>query len=137
MTTGVFRLPQGMAAIGSTAMTNHPPTLVREATIADAAAVGEVHAAAWQAAFRDLFEPAWLTILADKRRIRWASMMATAEFDRTILLVAKHGDHVAAFAHFGPHRDESADGELYALYVHPSLWVAAWLPRSWTASSTW
>jgi GNAT superfamily N-acetyltransferase len=98
------------------------PTLVREATIADATAVGDVHAMAWQTAYRDLFENRRLTVFAEKRRNLWTAMMATPEFARTTLLIAEHGDRVAAFAHFGPHRDKPLDGEIYALYAHPSVW---------------
>jgi GNAT superfamily N-acetyltransferase len=103
-------------------MRTDTPTLVREATVADADALGQVHAEAWQTAYRDLFEPDWLAVLTRKRRGLWASMMTAAEFERTTLLVAEHGDQIAAFAHFGPHRDGSADGQIYVVYAHPSVW---------------
>jgi GNAT superfamily N-acetyltransferase len=96
--------------------------LVREATTADAAAVGEVHATAWLTAYRDLFETGWLTVLAQKRRTLWASMMTAPQFERTTLLVAELGDQLAAFGHVGPHGDGSADAEIYAVYAHPSVW---------------
>lgn len=98
------------------------PTLVREATLADAAAVGDVHAEAWRTAYRDLFEADRLTTFVEKRRRLWASMMVTPEFARTTLLLAEHGDRVAAFAHFGPNQDNSRHGEIYAIYAHPSVW---------------
>jgi GNAT superfamily N-acetyltransferase len=98
------------------------PTLVREATIADAEAVGDVHATAWRTAYRDLFEPDLLTALVEQRRTQWASLMRTREFAQTTLLVAEHGQRVAAFAHFGPYPDSPVDGELYVLYAHPSVW---------------
>lgn len=116
-------------------MTIGAPTLVREATLADAAVIGEVHAEAWLTAYRDVFEPAWLTALAQKRREVWVSLMATPQFTRTTLLVAEHGDRVAAFAHVGPHQDASADGEIYAFYAHPAIWgrgvAAALMDAAW------
>ncbi|HEV2779469.1 MAG TPA: GNAT family N-acetyltransferase [Actinophytocola sp.] len=111
------------------------PTLIREATRADATAIGTVHAAAWQTAHRDVFETDWLTKLAEQRRTRWTDVLTAREFARTTLLVAEHGDHIAAFTHVGPHRDQPRDAELYDLYVHPSLWgrglATALLDAAW------
>lgn len=111
------------------------PTLVREATLADAPAIGEVHAEAWLTAYRDVFEPRWLTVLAEQRHDVWVSLMPTPEFARTTLLVAEHGDRTVAFAHVGPHRDIPAEGEIYALYAHPVVWgrgvAAALLETAW------
>ena len=99
-----------------------PPVLVREATAEDAAAVGEVHAEAWHQAYRDLFEPEWLTRFVAERRVRWSTRMATPEFATDTLLVAERGDSVVAFAWFGPYPDKPADAELRACYAHPSVW---------------
>lgn len=98
------------------------PMLVREATAADAESIGEVHAAAWRVAHRDLFEGHWLRSLADRRRTMWTDLMATREHLRNTLLVAERGDRVAAFVHFGPHSDGTSDAEIFDLYAHPTAW---------------
>ena len=111
------------------------PVLLREATLSDAAAIGDVHADAWQAAYRDLFEPRWLERFVAKRRAQWVSRMAAPEFAKTVLFVAVRGDQVAGFAYCGPHgliaeppvvtprhRPWAGEGEIYGFYAHPSVW---------------
>ncbi|HEV2783824.1 MAG TPA: GNAT family N-acetyltransferase [Actinophytocola sp.] len=111
------------------------PVLLRDATLSDAAAIGDVHAEAWQVAYRDLFEPQWLGRFVAKRRTQWASRMATPEFDRATMLVAVRHDRVCAFAYFGPHGltagkhtvvpsvwPRPGEGEIYGFYAHPSVW---------------
>ncbi|OLR89621.1 hypothetical protein BJP25_05780 [Actinokineospora bangkokensis] len=96
--------------------------LVREATADDAAALGRVHAEAWHRAYRDLFEPEWLTRFVAERRGRWHARLADPAFDLAELLVAEQGAAVVAFAWFGPHADNTADAELRAYYAHPDAW---------------
>ena len=109
------------------------PVLLRDATDSDAASIGAVHADAWQAAYRDLFEARWLERLVTKRRTQWADRMAAPEYAKATLLVAVRGDQVSAFAYFGPHGLMSAlqapvtpghdsDGEIYGFYAHPTVW---------------
>ena len=112
------------------------PVLLRDATVADAAAVGDVHADAWRAAYRDLFESYWLERLVAMRRSRWVNRMAEPDFAKTRLLIAVRGDQIAAFAYFGPHglgadpptvRPSGAvvrpgEAEIYSCYANPSVW---------------
>ena len=111
------------------------PVLLRDATVSDAASIGDVHGDAWLAAYRDLFEPRWLDQFVAKRRSQWARRMNTGEFARTTLLVAVRGNQVCAFAYFGPHglvakpsasvpsgRRHAGEGEIYGFYAHPSVW---------------
>ncbi|MGQ0837963.1 GNAT family N-acetyltransferase [Actinokineospora sp.] len=98
------------------------PVLVREATLADAAEIGEIHAEAWRLAYRDLFESRWLSQFAESRRAMWPRVMTDPEFAKSTVLVAQRGTRVVAFAGFGRHRDNVNDGELHALYAHPSVW---------------
>jgi GNAT superfamily N-acetyltransferase len=98
------------------------PLLVRDATAADAVAIGEVHAEAWRVAHRDLFDGRWLRRLVEERRQCWPDLMADRTFVRNTLLLAERGDRVVAFVHFGPHRDGMPDAEIYDLYAHPSVW---------------
>jgi len=98
------------------------PLLVREATVADADAIGEVHAEAWRAGHRDLFEGDWLNKLAERRRTQWRSLMTDRAFARNTLLVAERGHRVVAFVHCGPHPDGAPDGEIFDFYAHPTVW---------------
>ncbi|HEU5471188.1 MAG TPA: GNAT family N-acetyltransferase [Actinophytocola sp.] len=117
------------------------PVLLREATVSDAGAIGDVHADAWHVAYRDLFEPNWLRKLVAKRRVQWASRFGAPNFERTTLLVAVRDDRVCAFAYFGPHglaadppavfplgRVRYGDGEIYGFYAHPSVWGSGVAP---------
>ncbi len=98
------------------------PLLVREATVADAEAIGEVHAEAWRAGHRDLFEGDWLDRLAAQRRVRWTTEMTDRRFASKTILVAERGHRVAAFVYFGPHTDGHPDGEIFDCYTHPTAW---------------
>ncbi len=111
------------------------PLLVREATVADAGAIGEVHAEAWRVAHRDLVEPEWLRRLVEERRARWADLMSSREFARNTLLLAVRDDRVVAFVHFGPHSDGVPDGEIFDFYALPAVWGGgvAWtlMDKAW------
>jgi RimJ/RimL family protein N-acetyltransferase len=98
------------------------PLLVREATVDDAPAIGEVHAEAWRVAHRDLFEgPALRTFVAERRDC-WVDLMSARESARNTVLLAVRDDRVVAFVRFGPHSDGPPDGEIFDLYAHPSVW---------------
>jgi ribosomal protein S18 acetylase RimI-like enzyme len=99
-----------------------PPLLVREATVADADAIGEVHAEAWRAGHRDLFESEWLERLAARRRTVWESVLGDRRYSRNTMLVAERGHRVAGFLYFGPHTDGMRDAEILDCYAHPSVW---------------
>lgn len=111
------------------------PVLLRDATVSDAASLGDVHADAWRAAYRDLFESHWLERFVAMRRSQWERRMATPEFANATLLIAVRGDQVSGFAYFGPHGRRleppavrppvtvrPGDAEIYSFYTHPSVW---------------
>ncbi|GAB3435772.1 GNAT family N-acetyltransferase [Actinophytocola sediminis] len=98
------------------------PLLVREATVADAEAIGEVHAEAWRAGHRDLFERDWLDRLAERRRTVWTSVLGEWRYRKHTMLVAERGPRVAGFVYFGPHSDRTPDAEVLDCYAHPSVW---------------
>jgi len=98
------------------------PLLLREATPADATAIGEVHAESWRVAHRDLFEPRLLRTLAEQRRTAWPAALTTRENVRNTLLVAVRADRVEGFVHYGPHTEGPPDGEILNLYAHPTVW---------------
>ncbi|MGH3757327.1 N-acetyltransferase family protein [Actinophytocola sp.] len=111
------------------------PVLVREATAADAASIGEVHAEAFRVAHRDLFEADWLRTLVEQRRTLWSHRMVGRAHARNTVLVAERGSNVVAFVHFGPHSEGSPDGEIFDCFAHPDVWgrrvAAAVLDKAW------
>ncbi|MEU0789323.1 GNAT family N-acetyltransferase [Amycolatopsis sp. NPDC005961] len=85
---------------------------IRDATVADAQAIGEVHVASWQAAYEGLIPADFLAGLsAEPRAAAWARQIR----DGGRVLVAEDDGVVAGFAAFGP-------GQLYALYLLPEFW---------------
>ncbi|WP_018685165.1 GNAT family N-acetyltransferase [Actinokineospora enzanensis] len=99
------------------------PVLVREATAADAAQIGDVHAESWRVAHRNLFEDRSLAVFAERRRARWmAGLAELAAAGTDTVLLAQRGDRTIAFAWYGPHRVKPHDAELHAFYAHPHVW---------------
>jgi ribosomal protein S18 acetylase RimI-like enzyme len=97
------------------------PLLVREATAADADVIGDVHAEAWRAAYRDLLEGAWLDHLVTRQRREWTSRISAGRTRRDTVLVAEREHKVAAFIHFGPHSEGLSEGEIFELSLHPTV----------------
>lgn len=100
---------------------------VREPTLDDADALGAVHVAAWQRAYRDgLMPEAYLDSLdGEERAERWREALQRAlrhRFSR--LVVEDEGGTVVGFITAGPADGEPASdtGEVYALDVDPAVW---------------
>ncbi|MGK3204829.1 N-acetyltransferase family protein [Amycolatopsis sp. MEPSY49] len=86
--------------------------MIRDATVADAPAIGEVHVRSWQAAYAGLIPDDFLSRLsAESRAASWARLIG----DGGRVLVAEEDGVIAGFAAFG-------DGRLYALYLLPEYW---------------
>ncbi|WIY02655.1 GNAT family N-acetyltransferase [Amycolatopsis mongoliensis] len=86
--------------------------MIRPATVADAAAIGEVHVASWQAAYAGLIPADFLARLsAEPRAASWARRIG----DGGPVLVAEEDGVIVGFAAYG-------DGRLYALYLLPEYW---------------
>jgi len=98
------------------------PLLVRAGTLTDAEAIGEVHAQAWRAGHRDVFESGWLDRLAQRRRTVWTEVLGDRRYRRNTMLVAERGLRIAGFVYFGPHTDGPPDAEILDCYAHPSVW---------------
>ena len=105
---------------------------VRPATMRDARAIAEVHAAAANAAYAGILPEDQLSALAPStREAKWREAI---EFSEPQVHVAVLGEEVVGFVGFDRSRDPktpSTTGEIWALYVKPEHWskgvgVALW-----------
>jgi ribosomal protein S18 acetylase RimI-like enzyme len=104
--------------------------VVRDATISDAQAIAEAHITAWQVAYRGIMPDRYLDELsADiagqvrRRRVH----IAAPDEPRVFNLVAEDDGAVIGWLAAGPSRDDDrheAEGEIWAVYVHPDSWRA-------------
>lgn len=99
---------------------------IREATIADVAAITEVHLDAWKSAYRHIFSAEALESLDfDDRKRRWEEVLTVA--GSTTLLAESKGE-ILGFINFGSVREDERPlknrpvGEIMAIYVSPHRW---------------
>ena len=97
---------------------------VRTATIADAPAIAQVQAAAWQRGYATLLPPEALDEFdADAATEAWTAALVSPPSSQHHVLVALAGDTVVGFAAWGPGADGDADptsdAEILALHVAP------------------
>ncbi|OAR23417.1 acetyltransferase [Streptomyces sp. ERV7] len=94
--------------------------------VADCEAVAAARITGWRTAYRGLMPQRYLDALsmeADAERRR----AYLADADRSVLdVVAERAGEVIGWGCCGPYREDgggrTADGEVYALYVHPDHW---------------
>jgi GNAT superfamily N-acetyltransferase len=88
--------------------------VIRAGDSHDAAAVARVHVETWQAAYDHILPRDRLLALSVENRAemhrRWPPLVAEVE------------GQIVGFVSVGPGRDDGAEGELYAIYVHPDHW---------------
>jgi RimJ/RimL family protein N-acetyltransferase len=110
---------------------------IRDATLADARAIAEVHVRSWQTAYRGELPDDYLDGLSiDERETQWKERLARPEVG-VEALVAEDDGAVIGFAGFGPTRDEDAEAgtaEIYTLYLRPE-WVGRGAGRDLFAAS--
>lgn len=98
---------------------------VRPATPADGDAIGRVQVETWRAAYRGLMPDEVIEgfDLAHRQRL-WREGLGRDPRPGSATLVAEVEGEVVGFASVGRSRDEEAhiEGELYAIYLHPSCW---------------
>jgi GNAT superfamily N-acetyltransferase len=100
----------------------------REAVGGDAAAIGRVRHASWQAAYSGLMPADYLAGLSvDGFVLSARRMLESHAAGRISVFVAEVGGVVAGFAAVGPSRDDDAPngtavGELQAIYLDPAVW---------------
>ena len=98
---------------------------VRSADVADADPIGRVQVETWRAAYTGLMPDevvAGFDVEAQQRM--WREGLAREPRPGSAIFVAEIDGEVVGFASVGRSRDEKAEneGELYAIYLHPSHW---------------
>jgi GNAT superfamily N-acetyltransferase len=99
-----------------------PAPFVRLATTDDGHAIGEVHAAAWQAGFGHFLDIEFVERAAAGRRNGWQYAIGHALALSNLVLVAGRDARVAAFSQSGRPGDGGAALEIFAFYCHPREW---------------
>ena len=93
---------------------------LRRATASDAAAIAAIQVDTWRIAYAHAFPSEYLEGLSvDERRDLWTRTLSSGTFD---VFVAELEGRVAGFVSSGPAEEETAPGELFALYVEPAAW---------------
>lgn len=95
---------------------------IREATVADAAAVARVHLISWHQTYRGLIpSETYAALSLDERHVHWATVLA-AGGPECVYLAEDHDGAICGIASGGPCRvhdlaDAAFSGELYVLHV--------------------
>jgi ribosomal protein S18 acetylase RimI-like enzyme len=97
---------------------------VRQATVADARRIAQIHVETWRAAYRGQMPDAVLDALdMDRRETVWNSQLATQPHG---IAVAESEKEIIGFCCFIPSRDKDSKpeeiGEIAAIYVQPEFW---------------
>ena len=87
---------------------------IRSGTAQDARSVARVQVESWQAAYAHVLPQEQLQELSvEGRAEQWRDYPP---------IVAEVDGEIVGFVSVGASRDEDAEGELYAIYVHPDHW---------------
>ncbi|MBZ4319148.1 GNAT family N-acetyltransferase [Streptomyces huiliensis] len=92
---------------------------IRDAEPADGDALGEIHAAAWEAAYGQFYAPEFVASATQDRRTRWHARIA--EGTGTLLLASLDGRPLALSFSL-PSATRPGLAELYSFYGHPDSW---------------
>jgi GNAT superfamily N-acetyltransferase len=95
---------------------------IREATLADARAIAEIHVRAWQAAYRGQMPDEYLDGLSVEDRLAQHEWSLRNQRETWRLWVADDDGAAIGFAVTGPSEEADADersGEVYAIYLDP------------------
>jgi GNAT superfamily N-acetyltransferase len=93
--------------------------LIREAVVADAAAIAKVGVDTWRSAYRGIMPDERLEALSYERATERNRQRLEGGESGSLWLVAESGEEVVGFASAGPAREEEAPGmgEVYGIYV--------------------
>ncbi|WP_374773685.1 GNAT family N-acetyltransferase [Streptomyces sp. NBC_01310] len=92
---------------------------VRRAGQYDGDALGEIHAAAWEAAYAPFFAPEFAARGVESRRTRWHERVGRPG---PTILVAEHAGRPLALSAFGPSSTRPGLAEILSFYCHPDSW---------------
>jgi ribosomal protein S18 acetylase RimI-like enzyme len=97
---------------------------VRQATIADARKIAQIHVETWRAAYRGQIPDAVLDALdVERRAASWEKHLAAQPRG---VSVAESENEIIGFCDFIPSRDKDSNphevGEIAAIYVQPDFW---------------
>ncbi|WP_335933406.1 GNAT family N-acetyltransferase [Streptomyces sp. PTD5-9] len=92
---------------------------VRRVGPGDGAALGEIHAAAWEAAYAPFFDAEFAARGVRSRRVRWHERVERPT--STILLAEQDGRPLALSVH-APSSERPGLAELHSFYSHPDSW---------------
>ncbi|GAA3260657.1 GNAT family N-acetyltransferase [Streptomyces lavendulae] len=92
---------------------------IRRAGPADGAVLGEIHAAAWEAAYAPFFAPDFAARAVEDRRHRWHARVGGGA--ETVLLASVDGRPLA-LSFFAPSPDRPGLAEIFSVYGHPDGW---------------
>jgi ribosomal protein S18 acetylase RimI-like enzyme len=98
---------------------------VRLATAADADAIGRVQVESWRAAYRGLLpDDAIAGFDVRQRQQLWREGLSRTPRPGSATFVVEEIGEVIGFASVGGSREPNAvqEGELYAIYLHPTCW---------------
>ena len=98
---------------------------VRPAVAADADTIARIQVETWRVAYHGLMpDEAIAAFDLEGRQRMWREGLARVPRPGSATFVAELDNEVVGFASAGRSRDEEAanEGELYAIYLHPSCW---------------
>ncbi|MER5620930.1 GNAT family N-acetyltransferase [Streptosporangium sp. NPDC002544] len=100
---------------------------VRQAVPLDAAPLGVIQAASWQAAFHGLMPGEYLANLdTEAFQKTWANVIAESQWPSSGALVAEEADRVVGYSRFYPTDDADDDptavGMIGSIYTLPEVW---------------
>ncbi len=95
---------------------------IRLASLNDAGAIALIHIEGWQNAYRGLIPQNYLDNLnISERQQLWQKWLDPFQSNQKTFVVETKNE-ILGFSSFGPSRDSSNLGEIYAIYVAPQWW---------------
>lgn len=92
---------------------------VRRAGPYDGGILGEIHAAAWEAAYAPFFDPEFAARGVRSRRTRWHERVGQPD---TTILLAEHDGRPLALTAFRASSTRPGLSEILSFYSHPDSW---------------
>jgi GNAT superfamily N-acetyltransferase len=93
---------------------------IRQATIADVAAIARVHVDSWRTTYKGLLPDDYLANLTyEQREPRWREILSKPVGHSLVYVAEDHAGNIGGFASGGPERsgDPVYTGEVYAIYL--------------------